>query len=86
MIKTERMVQEGEVGGVLLHRNGRSSPAAVARSGEKLFGPGSAIRRGKKGEEERRPGVFYRHRGELETARTNAGLREGVTPAVSSEE
>jgi hypothetical protein len=49
MIKTERMVQEGEVGGILLHRNGRSSPAAVACSGEKLLGPGSAIGRGKKG-------------------------------------
>jgi hypothetical protein len=59
MIKTEGMVQEGEVGGILLHRNGRSSPAAVACSGEKLFGPGSVIEGGKKGEEERRGRPSY---------------------------
>jgi hypothetical protein len=49
MIKTEGMVQEGEVGGILLHWNGRSSPAAVACSGEKLFGPGSVNREREKG-------------------------------------
>jgi hypothetical protein len=49
MIKLEGMVQEGEVGEILLRRNGRSSPAAVACSGEKLFGPGSVIEGGKRG-------------------------------------
>jgi hypothetical protein len=71
MIKTEGMVQEGEVGGVLLHRNGRSSPAAVACSGEKLFGPGSVIGRGKKGEEERRGRPSYRRGRGDETAGIN---------------
>jgi hypothetical protein len=72
MIKSEEMVQEGEVGGILLRRNGRSSPAAVACSGEKLFGPVSVIERGKKGEEERRGWPSYRHGLGDETAGINS--------------
>jgi hypothetical protein len=42
------------------HRILRSLPAAMADSGERLLGPGSAIGRGKKGEEERRLRPSYR--------------------------
>jgi hypothetical protein len=51
--------------------------AVTADSGEAFRRPGGAIGRGRKGEEERRLGAIYRHRGELVTARINVGLREG---------
>jgi hypothetical protein len=43
------------------HRGVGILPTAVACSGEKLLGPGSAIGRGKKGEKERRGRALYRH-------------------------
>jgi hypothetical protein len=61
-------------------------PADAKKSGEQFLPPGGVLGERSKGRWRRGVLALYRHRGELETARINAGLREGVTPAVSSEE
>jgi hypothetical protein len=63
IIETKRIVQEGEVGEILLHRNRRGSAALLAGLQREIRAAWGHDMQRNEGEMERRHGAFYR-RGE----------------------